>query len=405
MKRFAVFQFDWPLQSHTLNFVEALALAGYEVDLLTKGCSADLVNLHRLDGLTSVRHIDLDAIPFVQNKLFSLFFGKLARFYEAFWLKLSFTALLIPVLFSTLRFLSTKKYDFLIGVEKKGLIWAGVVSRVKSIPFAYLSLELYDDYHPLVDSTPGYKALRTAEKYYHHRAMVTIIQDKVRGEHLLKSNDIASSSMIYFPISVNDESTYLPNTFLHDLFCLPRDIPVILYFGMISESRYSLEIANFARESVGRYTYVVHGFGDSVLLNRLREISRNTLIISTGLVSEDILSDLISSAHVGLALYEQNCPNDRHTAFSSEKIALYCRSGIPFVAFDSETYRELYQNTECCVLISRVEEVPVAVDKIMANYQQYKINARRAFDMYYNFELNCCDAIYKITGISAKYNG
>ena len=111
-------------------------------------------------------------------------------------------------------------------------------------------------------------------------------------------------------------------------------------------------------------------------------------IISSEFLPYDQLYKVVLSAHIGLAFYAPTPLNDRLTAFSSEKIALYLQSGVPFVAFNYPGYRALSKKEKCCVLIDDLYELPAAIEKILSSYPEYRRNAFLAFKKHYRFENN-----------------
>ena len=152
-------------------------------------------------------------------------------------------------------------YRCLIGVEKKGLIWAGMVAERLGIPFIYYSLELYtEDYHRAVmGGSNHFTKLREAECRYHRKSSATIIQDSDRARVLFQDNGVtmAKARIHYVPVSVMGGPYKNRSTFLHDLLGISKRQKIILYFGLIWEKRYAFELAeaaqNFPEEWVSGY--------------------------------------------------------------------------------------------------------------------------------------------------------
>lgn len=397
MKRIAILQYDWPIQIHTTNFARSLAAGGYEVDLVIKKCPLHLVDMASLNTEPNIRIIDLDnrfwnKVPFLRVVI-----KKIRRIFEITVQRLAFTPLLWPVLLSAQWLIWSRKYDCLIGVEKKGMIWAGMISRSTGIPYLYYSLELYDERHPLFFKRPGFPELRKAEAFYHRRAHATIVQDCARGDYLLESNGIRSAHMIFFPVSVTGDSITSRGNYFENRFGIKPDPPIVLYLGMMDEPRHCVKVARLAPANIDRFRLIFHGYGEEHILSKIRSSAGTSIILSTDLVPEDQLPYVVASAHIGLAIYRSDCANDHLTAFSSEKVALYCRTGIPFIAFDTESYRLLKSRFDCCALVKDVAEIPDAVQALLGDYARYRQNAFRAFAACYQYEKNSAGVISQIS--------
>lgn len=397
MKRIAILQYDWPLQIHTLNLAISLAEEDFTVDLIVSGCSFDLVNLDRVKAHPKITIIDFDFWARRGGRLWRKAGEILHRCYRKIVVRFSPNAVLAPQFLLSFLLLRYKKYCGFIGIEKMGLLWAGWLAGKIRVPLLYFSLELYDEDHPYFLGRPGFRALRRWEKKYHAMAVATIIQDVWRGEYLLISNECTEKRLILLPVSVLGTPIEKKNDFLRRRFGISEGVPIILYVGLIDDARGCLEIVRLVKRTNRNFALVFHGYGEPEFLSLLREVGGDKFYLSTEMVEEEYLPELVASADVGLALYRQDCANDKMTAFSSEKVALYCRGGIPFVAFSDLTYQELLASHTCCELVLTPSEVPTAVDRIMANYEIFRRGAFAAFDAHYCYEKNIKPVVRQIS--------
>lgn len=399
MERVVILQYERPLQIHTVNLALAIASSGCHVDLFLKGCGMDFVDLGRLRQYPNVKAVDLDspdigkAASFLWRALHSVLNRSLKR--------ISYLPIILPVVFWVYWHLRKQKNDLFIGVEKVGMVWACFLSRLTGIPFVYYSLELYDEKHPFFEGVPGFSAVRRLEKKSHRNAAATIVQDDLRRDYLFHSNGLnGNSRAIMLPVSVTG-SLKEPEV---EAF-VPRrapNVPDILYLGWIDKRRYVLELARAASRHNKQFRVVFHGWGEPTLLKELKAVGGDSVILSTEMVSEDRLSEVAASADIGLAIYGIEHANDRLTAFSSEKVALYCQAGIPFISFDTPSYRQLLKDFQCCVLIRELSELSQAVEKIMSDYPNYSTNAFEAFKRHYDFERNIAPVIRELDEVSLR---
>lgn len=385
MPRIGVFQYEKPLQSHTVNLVNSLVAAGYDVDLYLKDCPSDLVR----ESLLSVAHCIRDwSLPFCTG--IDMLDRVVAKTVNAlgFVLRSGRYSPLVPSVELMTRIgLKKQRYLCHIGIEKGGMIWASLAAAVTSSPFIYFSLELYDDDHPFYRGTRHFAQLRSAEKMAHRRARATIVQDPLRWEHLKAVNDV-STDVIYLPVSVPGKPLLRQTGYFYEKFGLAPATTLVLYLGIIEEERNCLDIARASAASTCPFTTVFHGFGTDAFIGKLQKEGGDRILVSTELVPDSLIPELVASASIGVCLYRDVCANDRLTAFSSEKIALYLQAGLPVIAFDNESYRMLISRFQCGVLVDRVSDMPLAVERILDNYQYYRDNAYSAFAHLYEYDRN-----------------
>ncbi len=383
MKRLAIFQCDWPLQVHTTQLAKMFSDSGYAVDLYLCNCDSKYVDLSDLvDGCdVNVINVSVSLPQKIFNKILGLSGTKLYSFYRA----------LVPssIIHKAKQHLSDNLYQYFIGVEKKGLLWAGALSEKMSVPLIYYSLELYLEDHPAIVGDIFFPRLRKAEKKYQAKAKATIIQDPLRAEELGRANNIEQMDWLYFPVSVSGPARHVRSGYFHEKFALASGKKILLYFGILGPSRSSEDLAKFSHDMSDEYVMILHGRGLDVDTDDLQNyIDDERFVLSPKMVSAGEIDALVASAHVGLALYPVGCANDELTAFASEKVALYCRAGIPFVAFDNRSYRRLFKEYECGALISSIDELGEAIAMIEKNYDRYSHNTLLAFDAFYNFQNN-----------------
>jgi glycosyltransferase involved in cell wall biosynthesis len=437
-KSVALFQAEYPVTFQTANAARMLAEAGYEVDLFFFRIekSFRLVEFDRLGQYAGVRIHDLTIAPKLAPPAPSVRTGaavqslstRLGNFLrsggallgpvypslraayrrarrvlrkasQAFESRQQREEKIIPrvLIDQTLQVMSGRQYSFLIGLEKKGLIWSGQIARTLGIPFIYYSTELYLENYYWKEDEEGFKRLRAAECRYHRKALATIVQDPERGRVLFEGNGVSmtGTNIYYSPVSVMGSPSRGRSWFLHDVLGLPRDRKIILYFGLIWENRYVLELTEAAQSFPANWVLVMHGYADSPqVLEKIRALDRhNRVVTSLQMVPSDRIHEVVASADVGLALYASSIPNDYLTAFSSEKMAWYMCCGTPFVAFDYPGYRRLADEDRCGMVIGDLKGLPDAVHQILLRHEEFRQNAYQAFARHYDFARNFAKVI------------
>jgi glycosyltransferase involved in cell wall biosynthesis len=434
-KRIGVFQADWPFQVHTFNLVCALSQSGYKIDLFLHN-SKDYVGV---DLLSDNKNIFLYISPSKQEiagsiktylrnwysksgiqkkqlfrKIFSLYHKIISlpfKIKNIYWFINKSEKGILPkgTLSDSIEIIIKRKYDCLIGIEKNGLIWAGKIAEKLNIPLIYYSLELYtDEYYEYFKSKTFYiKRIRYFEAKYHKKSVATIIQDRNRAEALFKGNktELSEDKIAYLPISLMGPTYKKSSSFLCQLFKEKVDKKrIILYFGIITENRFCYELSMISRHFQEDWILILHGEIDPKIYDKIQKInidcSSPKILISSSLVPYNQIEDLVASADIGLVFYSPELLNDRFTIFSSEKIALYFKCGVPIIGFNYEGYKELIENEQCGATIEKIEEIPDAIRKILSSYPAFKKNAYRVFKDYYQYERNFVNVIRCVEGIS-----
>ena len=397
-KRIGIFEYDSSMYSFIKDYAIKLVEAGYSIDIFFKDWDIrpDFAKTSEFKLYENIRFFDFTTRPtgsqIIRRRIKRLL-NKMAIYFSVKLKDKPEDIIDHNILNKSKEIISQSQYLCFIGIEKKGLIWAGVLSEIYKCPFIYYSLELYTEDNPVI-----YRVyhLREAEKRYHQLSIATIIQDGPRANILLKSNGVEHTNVLYFPVSVRGNIIQGKSKFLQNKFNIGDDKKILLYFGSIEKTRFVTQIVKMAGDLDDDVILVVHGCGPKKYLDYLQSIAdKNKVIFSLDFVAEDEIENLISSAHIGIALYKTTNSNDRLVAFSSSKMAYYTQCGVPVIAFDTESFRELVNSYECVELINTVGEIPQKVHKILENYVTYKDQAHAAYKRFYNLDENFSKLISK----------
>jgi glycosyltransferase involved in cell wall biosynthesis len=390
-KRIGIFVYDWGMYHYIKDLAIKLAEAGYLVDIFFKDWDVR-------PNYTDINNFDLN-----ENIRFYNFTTKATRrqvFKRRYIRMLNKIAIIFSVprndtpekiidrniLDRSKEIIGTSQYYCYIGIEKKGLVWAGILSEMHRCPLIYYSLELYIEDNPILERV--YHLLE-AERKYHKLAIATIIQDGPRAKALLKSNGIEQTNVLLFPVSAKGDIIREKSKFLQNKLHIDDNKKIILYFGGIDKTRFMSQIVKMAKDLDDGVILVLHGFGPKWYIKYLQSIAnKNKVIFSFDFIPEDQIARLVSSTHIGIALYKTTNANDRLVAFSSSKVAYYMQCGVPMIAFDTESFRELINSYRCVELITSVNEIPHKVRKILENYDLYREESYAAYQRFYNLDDN-----------------
>lgn len=273
--------------------------------------------------------------------------------------------------------------DYIITIGQVSLYWLYKTHPKSLKKTIHYSLEIQKITDPHFITSP-FASILNWETQLLKRIKGLIIQDVFRAEALLNCK-IEHSKLIFFFIpvsilgSIKDEASH----YLFESLDIPKEKKILLYFGAFYSERFINEISEtFNNQLNNSWVLVLHGPDDFEV--KIKDSPR--IRSSRNLIDFDDLHLIISSATIGLALYNNDWPNTRFTAFSSEKIARYLQAGIPFIAFENESYLKLKNEFNCCALINDIADLNQAVEGIMKDYNSYRSNCFKAFDKYYNIQ-------------------
>jgi hypothetical protein len=390
-RRIGIFEYDWSMYGLTKDFAVKLAESGYLVDIFYKDVDQErgFADTSELEQYATVRYFNFTT----RLSRFQVWLRRFKRLTNRFALRMSIKVhdtpyqIISPEILRDSQFIvGQSHYVCLVGIEKSGLIWAGLLSQLYECPLIYYSLELYIEDHPQLYQ---FYHLRNAEKKFHQLCCATIVQDKSRADALLESNGATHADALYYPVSVRGDAVREKSKFLHNFLHVADDKKILLYFGSMYESRFVTDIVRMAENLDDEFVLVCHGWGPKKYVTYLRSIvKRNNVLFSLDLVNEGKISELVSSADMGLALYATTNANDRLVAFSSIKLAYYAQCGLPVIAFASESLQMLMYEHKWGELIDLVDQVPQAVRRIVERYDKYRLEAYRAFEKFYSCDRN-----------------
>lgn len=284
-------------------------------------------------------------------------------------------------------------YRCFIGYDPPGLVVASILGFFCRVPVIYHSLELWCS-----NDIPSKCArfswlpsqqmmLKHAERFFHKRVMLTIIQDKRRAKVLFEDNKLPLKDIYYVPHTGREAlyKTQEKPDYLRQKFGINSEKSIILMVGGINETTLAYELAKVAKNWPSSWHLVLHGFSTPEYLDMIsRTIDRGKITLSTDLVSMNELSKLIASSDVGLALYPNT--NTNFYEMTSGKIGQYFRCGIPVIANNFPNLIDLVESSIAGLCLNSLGELPEAIENILKDYKKFSINAFKAYSTYYDFD-------------------
>lgn len=294
-----------------------------------------------------------------------------------------------------------KKYAFFIGTDQEGIIAAGLLGKIKKVPYIYYSLEITTKEEVFREEGIRGVALKVRkylENYFSKNALITITQDDYRAEVLIKDNNIKKERIFIVPNSYYFTKKKSCNQNVIDLQ-IPADKKIIIYSGSIIPKMAIEEIINSLNLWPKDSLLILHApYKTDYLEEIIQLIKRNNLekkvIISVGRLSFDELCCLITKADIGISFYR---PIDKNSVLGpAGKVSFYLSQGIPIIANKIPSVMDLVNKYKCGVCIDTVEQTGDAIRIILDNYPEFSANTKKCYENELDFSKNFKKALDKI---------
>jgi glycosyltransferase involved in cell wall biosynthesis len=281
---------------------------------------------------------------------------------------------------------------FNIGIDWGGGLVALLIRETSKVPYVYLSLEIGE---------PGSRfsnrpLLSTLDRLSVATADLLIIQDEDRLQALDRMYATRGLPHVLLPNSPRGRDLPVADgDFLPKRVGLDRSgvKTVVLYAGEISDTMYSAamvrafsgvsrEVALICHDRVPRSTaepYIKH----------LVESAPKNVFFSLTPVDLKDLPHVYASADIGVACYGDINENYALIAKASGKVGYYLKYGKPLIVNDLPSLRKFVEDFRCGVVIDDVASTQAwtrAIDTLLANYDTYSVNCRKAFREEFDFD-------------------
>ncbi len=294
-----------------------------------------------------------------------------------------------------------KKYDFIIGVDRLGLIDAYYLSKNQKSSYALISYEIFFEN----ECSKNFKKLEIIAS---KNIEFAIVQDKVRAKYLSQENRIDISKMLCIPVSSSNIAPYIKNDYLHNKLDIPQEKKILIFIGSITDWCCIDKILSLVDNFPSDWVLVLHDrYGDSK--EKVMELLTQTKILNkiyfsnVSIDSNHEMHKILHSADLGLALY---CPNYnsiytgknlKYIGYASGKISTYLQNGLPIITFKDTLFGEKIGRYNFGYAINQVDEIPTILEKHKLN----KINSNciKFFKVeldFNNFKMDLITTIQKI---------
>jgi len=279
--------------------------------------------------------------------------------------------------------------SFILGGDNFGNIIAGLLAKTFRIPLVTHCLEL-----PAVRTESMSKRDRLEHSFIRKSDLV-LTHDLQRAEFICKQTGVDKGKIEIIANGSLGKAKSHDSKYLREVLCLDEGKIILLHSGGFGPWFKCLELALAARVWPKDWCLVFHTSHkvDSTQyycdFNRL--IKSDNILVHDAPVPDADLDQLVSSAHIGIALYSREELGFRAElmGLAAGKIGRYLKNGLPVIATDLSTVKSYISKYSCGVCVKKEEDIFDAVRHILNNYQSYCINALRCYDELWSTEQYC----------------
>jgi glycosyltransferase involved in cell wall biosynthesis len=277
------------------------------------------------------------------------------------------------------------KYSFFIGVDQEGIIAAGLLGKIKKVPYIYYSLEIITKEDVLKEKGIRrfvLKIRKSLENYFSKNAQITITQDSYRTDVLVEDNNIKRERVFIVPNSYYF-TLQRPCNYNNFNFQIPTDKKTIIYTGSIIPEMAIEEIINSMDLWPENTVLILHTPYKTVYLEEIRQLIKKKniekrAIVSTGQVSFEELCCLIKKADIGISFYR---PINKSFALGpAGKVSFYLSQGLPIITNKIPSVMDLVKKYRCGICVDMVREMGDAIRTILENYSEFSVNTKICYE-------------------------
>ena len=295
--------------------------------------------------------------------------------------------------------------EVFIGGDPGGLIAAHNLARRKKGRLIYWSLELFIEKDL---SNFGDRMIKQMERKCNQDAIFTVDFGEIRCKILQEENRLDPTRMISIPNSQIGRGEILRNYYFNGRFNIPEDKIIILHAGgLFTPFMRVNDIFQSISEWPDNYVLVLHTHkrpypmcGFSIP----EEYVNRKIFLSADAVPFDQLDVVYSSCDIGIMVHgPMGTDMDQNLYYSDlsvGKIFHHLKVGVPLIVRNLPGYPELIEGRQAGVCINGPSEILPAIQRIMNNHEQYRLNALKFHDKF-RFELYHMKLIERLKGLSA----
>jgi hypothetical protein len=232
-----------------------------------------------------------------------------------------------------------RRYKAIIATPVMGAWIAYQTARIQRIPYYYFADELVD--HLLADVSLKERTKLERRNYIsNEKAAATIALDEERYEAQKKVSKIDyPHDHIILPNAPSGDTVRLRSHYFRDIFNIEDRKPILLFAGTLN-----WKLAGKIYEETKTYSEKdYHIVFQSRTVGLMREDKHPFIKMSTTPIPSAMMNYAVSSADIGLALYDKNSRHETINGIAGGKIGTYLKNELPLIAGSAENLR-IFEN-------------------------------------------------------------
>jgi hypothetical protein len=236
---------------------------------------------------------------------------------------------------SKILYAKDRKYKAIIGTPFRGTWVAYKTAAIQKIPYYYLSDELSE--HLLTGFNVGQRNKWVKRNYISNKnAAATIALGEERYAAQREQNKIDfSHDHIVLPNAQAGNAIKLRSHFFRDIFNIEDHKPILLFAGTLNWN-----LARKIYEETKTYSdRDYHIVFQSRTIGLMGEQKHPFIKMSTIPIPAIMMNYAVSSADIGLALYDKQSVHETNNGITGGKIGTYLKNGLPLIAGSSDNLK------------------------------------------------------------------
>ncbi len=267
------------------------------------------------------------------------------------------------------RFFSDEySYSAVFGTPVAGSWLAYKYSRWKNVPYFYLADEVFDPElkHFKIRNWDKFKK---QDKICNKAASATIALSEKRYSYQQQVNSLDSNHPYFIlPNSQSGDSIRMKSSFFRDICNIDNNKPIVLFFGSFDWKLFQKFFSSIPADALESYNFVIHS-------RKIEELAatKTGIYFSNTILPSQLINYALSSADIGIALYDNQNLAEKRNSLTAGKISSYLKCQLPILAGDATEMMEI-QSNNLGKFWSAGMNLTVLLNEIYENMDLYRKN-------------------------------